>query len=55
MEPLLVIYVTDKGKMVMLLFVYMNFVKWGENFSNFWYTCMFKDVINFCEPTLDFF
>jgi hypothetical protein len=55
MEPLLVIYVTDKGKMVMLLFVYMNFVKWGENFSNFWYACMFKDVINFCEPTLDFF
>ena len=51
----LVINVTDERKMVMLLPVYANFVKWSKNFSNFWNPCMFKYVINFREPALKFF
>ena len=52
---LLVVYVTDNRKMMTLPFIYANFVKWRENCSNFWNACMFKDVINFCEPPLKFF
>lgn len=51
----LVINVTDERKMVMLLPVYANFVKWSKNFSNFRNPCMFKYVINFSEPAFKFF
>lgn len=46
---------TDDGKMVMLLFVYVNFVKWGGKFSNLWNSGMWKDVVYFGEPSLEFF
>lgn len=54
-ETLLVINVTDNWKIVTLFSIYTNLVKWGENFSNLWNSCMFKDMINFHEPAFKFF
>lgn len=51
-EPLLVIHMTDNGEVLMLLFINIHFVRWFENFSTLWNPCMFKDMINFCEPPL---
>lgn len=53
-KVLLVIYVTDNRKVVPSHFIHTGFVKWSQNFfmSN---PSVFKDVINFCKPTFNFF
>jgi len=53
-KKLLVIYVTDNRKVVPSHFIHTGFVKWSKNFfmSN---SSVFKDMINFGKPTLNFF
>lgn len=51
---ILVIYVTDGRKVMTLHFIHTSSVKRGKNFSNWWNSCMFKDVIDFHEPTFKF-
>lgn len=46
---------TKDRKMVMQLFFEGNLVKGVQDLSNLWNPSMFKDVIDFREPTLKFF
>lgn len=50
----LVINMTDDRKMVVLSSVNVNLVKWVENLAYFWNPCVFKDMIDFRKPMLQF-
>lgn len=55
-EALLVIYVTDDRKVVVaLVFVGANLVEWVKPLSVLRDSSVFEDVIDFREPSLEFF